>query len=74
MPFSEEKSSGKRVKEKQVKVLRDLVTVNREPKPDMSLGNREGAFKDEAEAGDLPYMRFKYIFRVRRMCFFVAIF
>ena len=32
----------KRVKEKQVKVLRDLVTVNREPKPDMSLGNREG--------------------------------
>ena len=30
------------VKEKQVKVLRDLVTVNREPKPDMSLGNREG--------------------------------
>jgi len=36
----------------------------------MSLGNREGAFKDEAESGDLPYMRFKYIFRVRRMCFF----
>jgi len=36
----------------------------------MPLGNWEGAFEDEAESGDLPYMRFKYIFRVRRMCFF----
>ena len=42
MPFLTEEVVDKRVKEKQVKVLRDLVTVNREPKPDMSLGNREG--------------------------------
>jgi|GEM_PF-3137082 len=40
----------------------------------MSLGNWEGAFKDEAESGDLPYMWFKYIFRVRRMCFFCCLF
>lgn len=32
----------KRVKEKQVKVLRDLVTVNRESEPKVPLGNREG--------------------------------
>ena len=32
----------KRVKEKQVKVLRDLVTVNRESEPKVTLGNREG--------------------------------
>ena len=32
----------KRVKEKQVKVLRDLVTVNRESRPEVPLGNREG--------------------------------
>ena len=32
----------KRVKEKQVKVLRDLVTVNRESELKVPLGNREG--------------------------------
>ena len=32
----------KRVKEKQVKVLRDLVTVNRESETKMPLGNPEG--------------------------------
>ena len=37
-----EEAADKRVKEKQVRVLRDLVTVNRESEPKMPLGNREG--------------------------------
>ena len=43
MPFSLQKTEAeKRVKEKQVKVLRDLVTVSRESEPKVPLGNREG--------------------------------
>lgn len=57
----------------QVKILSGPAAVIRS-QSNMPLGNWEGAFEDEAESGDLPYMRFKYIFRVRRMCFFVAIF
>ena len=42
VPFLTEEVVDKRVKEKQVKVLRDLVTVNRESEPKVPLGNREG--------------------------------
>ena len=52
MPFFLQKTEAdKRVKEKQVKVLRDLVTVNRESEPKVPLGNREGGKPLERSAG-----------------------
>ena len=50
MPFLTEEAADKRVKEKQVRVLRDLVTVNRESEPKMPLGNREGGKDNDLQA------------------------